>query len=178
VRELRNIVTNMSITAEERTITPEILTRYLRKEMHRGELEVVKKEETSAGGQYEKDRAFILNMLLQLRSEVDELKRAYNSKSLPAALLPTKSEPRSASTSVALKGEIIDADGVELCDAEEWAEEAGEKLANTSTTIDEMERELIRKTLEDCHHHRKKAAEQLNISERTLYRKIKEYGME
>ena len=34
VRELRNIVTNMSITAEERTITPEILSRYPRKETH------------------------------------------------------------------------------------------------------------------------------------------------
>ena len=178
VRELRNIVTNMSITAEERTITPEILSRYLRKEMHRGELEVVTKDEVTSGNQYEKDRAFILNMLLQLRSEVDELKRVLNTKALPPAYLPNSSEKLSGGTSVALKGEIIDADGVELCDAEEWADEAVVKLAGASTSIDEMERELIRKTLEDCHHHRKKAAEQLNISERTLYRKIKEYGLE
>jgi transcriptional regulator with PAS, ATPase and Fis domain len=178
VRELRNIVTNMSITAEERTITPEILSRYLRKEAHRGELEVVKQEDASSGSQYEKDRAFILNMLLQLRSEVDELKRTLNAKVLPSALLSNKSDTRSSSTALALKGEIIDADGVELCDAEEWAEDTTEKLTTTSTTIDEMERELIKKTLEECHHHRKKAAEQLNISERTLYRKIKDYGLE
>ena len=178
VRELRNIVTNMSITAEERTITPGILSHYLKKETHRGELEVVNNETTSANCQYEKDRAFILNMLLQLRSEVDELKRAYNTKALPSALLASQTEQRATATSVALKGEIIDADGVELCDAEELADDAGEKLNATSTTIDEMERELIRKTLEECHNHRKKAAELLNISERTLYRKIKEYGLE
>lgn len=178
VRELRNIVTNMSITAEERTITPEILARYLRKETHRGELEVVKSEEPTSGGQYEKDRAFILNMLLQLRREIDELKHAYKSLSVPPTYLPKQSNARSAETSVALKGDFLDTDGVELCDAEEWADEVGEKNAPISDPLNRMEREVIRQTLEECNYHRKKAADCLNISERTLYRKIKDYGLE
>ena len=178
VRELRNIVTNMSITAEERTITPEILARYLRKETHRGELEIVKNEEPSSGGQYEKDRAFILNMLLQLRREIDELKHAYKSLSTPPTYLPKQSNARSAETSVALKGDFLDTDGVELCDAEEWADEVGEKNAPISDPLNRMEREVIRQTLEECNYHRKKAADCLNISERTLYRKIKDYGLE
>ncbi len=178
VRELRNIVTNMSITAEERTITPEILARYLRKETHRGELEIVKNEEPSSGGQYEKDRAFILNMLLQLRREIDELKHAYKSLSAPPTYLPKQSNARSVETSVALKGDFLDTDGVELCDAEEWADEVGEKNAPISDPLNRMEREVIRQTLEECNYHRKKAADCLNISERTLYRKIKDYGLE
>ena len=178
VRELRNIVTNMSITAEERTITPEILARYLRKETHRGELEIVKSEEPSSGGQYEKDRAFILNMLLQLRREIDELKHAYKSLSAPPTYLPKQSNARSSETSVALKGDFLDTDGVELCDAEEWADEVGEKNAPISDPLNRMEREVIRQTLEECNYHRKKAADCLNISERTLYRKIKDYGLE
>ena len=178
VRELRNIVTNMSITAEERTITPEILSRYLRKETHRGELEIVKSEEPSSGGQYEKDRAFILNMLLQLRREIDELKHAYKSLNTPPTYLPKQSNARSAETSVALKGDFLDTDGVELCDAEEWADEVGEKNAPISDPLNRMEREVIRQTLEECNYHRKKAADCLNISERTLYRKIKDYGLE
>ena len=178
VRELRNIVTNMSITAEERTITPEILSRYLRKETHRGELEVVKSEEPSSGGQYEKDRAFILNMLLQLRREIDELKHAYKSLSAPPTYLPKQSNARSSETSVALKGDFLDTDGVELCDAEEWADEVGDKNAPISDPLNRMEREVIRQTLEECNYHRKKAADCLNISERTLYRKIKDYGLE
>ena len=178
VRELRNIVTNMSITAEERTITPEILARYLRKETHRGELEVVKSEEPSSGGQYEKDRAFILNMLLQLRREIDELKHAYKSLSAPPTYLPKQSNARSSETSVALKGDFLDTDGVELCDAEEWADEVGDKNAPISDPLNRMEREVIRQTLEECNYHRKKAADCLNISERTLYRKIKDYGLE
>ena len=154
VRELRNIVTNMSITAEERTITPEILARFLRKETHRGELEIVKSEEPSSGGQYEKDRAFILNMLLQLRREIDELKHAYKSLSAPPTYLPKQSNARSSETSVALKGDFLDTDGVELCDAEEWADEVGEKNAPISDPLNRMEREVIRQTLEECNYHK------------------------
>lgn len=178
VRELRNIVTNMSITAEERTITPDILTRYLRTEMHRGELEVVRNEEHSSGNQYEKDRAFILNMLLQLRREIDELKHAYKSLSMPPTYLPKQTDSQTTKTSVTLKGDYLDTEGVELCDAEEWAEEVGDKNTSGSDPINRMEREIIRQTLEECNYHRKKAADILNISERTLYRKIKDYGLE
>ena len=178
VRELRNIVTNMSITAEERTITPDILTRYLRTEMHRGELEVVRNEEHSSGNQYEKDRAFILNMLLQLRREIDELKHAYKSLSMPPTDLPKQTDSQTTKTSVALKGDYLDTEGVELCDAEEWADEVGDKNTSGSDPINRMEREIIRQTLEECNYHRKKAADILNISERTLYRKIKDYGLE
>lgn len=45
-------------------------------------------------------------------------------------------------------------------------------------TLDETERETITRALERNNGKRKRTAEELNISERTLYRKIKEYGLE
>lgn len=45
-------------------------------------------------------------------------------------------------------------------------------------TLDEVEKEMIRKALDRHHGKRKNAAKDLNISERTLYRKIKEYGLD
>ena len=54
--------------------------------------------------------------------------------------------------------------------AEEYVEE--------SLSIDEQEKRLIIKALEKNRGRRKKAAEELHISERTLYRKIKEYGLD
>jgi len=45
-------------------------------------------------------------------------------------------------------------------------------------TKDDLERELIRKALIRFNGHRKQAADQIGISERTLYRKIKEYGLD
>lgn len=46
------------------------------------------------------------------------------------------------------------------------------------TTLQASEREAIRASLERNEGRRKAAAAELNISERTLYRKIKEYGLE
>jgi transcriptional regulator len=45
-------------------------------------------------------------------------------------------------------------------------------------SLDEVEKEMIRKALDRHHGKRKNAAKDLNISERTLYRKIKEYGLD
>lgn len=45
-------------------------------------------------------------------------------------------------------------------------------------SIDEMEKRMIKRALEKFHGNRKKIAQVLNISERTLYRKIKEYGLD
>ena len=58
----------------------------------------------------------------------------------------------------------------EVQDTEEYVEE--------NLSLDDVEREMIRKALERHHGKRKNAAGDLKISERTLYRKIKEYGLE
>nr|CRY94807.1 hypothetical protein [uncultured prokaryote] len=49
---------------------------------------------------------------------------------------------------------------------------------HTSVSLNELERDTIIRTLEACNGRRKATAERLGISERTLYRKIKEYGLE
>lgn len=58
----------------------------------------------------------------------------------------------------------------DIQDTEEYVEE--------TLSLDEVEKEVIRKALERHHGKRKSAAQDLNISERTLYRKIKEYGLD
>ena len=55
-------------------------------------------------------------------------------------------------------------------DTEEYVEE--------SLSLDEVEKEMIRKALEKHNGKHKSAAQDLNISERTLYRKIIEYGLD
>ena len=61
--------------------------------------------------------------------------------------------------------------GDDIQDTEEFVEEA-------TLSLDEVEKEMIRKALEKHHGKRKSAAKDLNISERTLYRKLKEYGLD
>jgi transcriptional regulator with PAS, ATPase and Fis domain len=45
-------------------------------------------------------------------------------------------------------------------------------------TLESMEREMIRNALEEFHYNKKKAAQKLGIGERTIYRKIRKYGLE
>ena len=60
--------------------------------------------------------------------------------------------------------------GKDIQDTEEYVEEA--------LSLNDVERNMITKVLEKHHGKRKPAAKELNISERTLYRKIKEYGLD
>ena len=53
-----------------------------------------------------------------------------------------------------------------------------EQLTARTTTLEDAERQAIVDTLQGCGGDKKRAAEQLNISLRTLYRKIREYGIE
>ena len=62
------------------------------------------------------------------------------------------------------------AEAQEVQDTEEYMEE--------NLSLDDVEKEMIRKALERHHGKRKNAANDLKISERTLYRKIKEYGLD
>ena len=62
-------------------------------------------------------------------------------------------------------------DDDDIQDTEEYVEES-------PLSLDEVEKEMIRKALERHHGKRKSAAKDLNISERTLYRKIKEYELD
>ena len=172
VRQLRNIVTNMSITAEERTITPEILQNYIPAERHKGELMPIEKTaESKQSNLFQIDYATIMAMLYQLRKEVDELKRILNSNTTlpPTSFHPAVIENVVTSTG---KNKIL-----EPTDYEEFIPEESEHETPTGS-LSSLSKELIKKTLHETNNNRKIAAQLLGISERTLYRKIKEYGLE
>ena len=82
------------------------------------------------------------------------------------------------------KGEEIFRIGQGLVPCEEGKEkpeedfQTPEEYVEESLSLDDWERQMIIKALEKNHGRRKNAARDLNISERTLYRKIKEYGLD
>jgi DNA-binding NtrC family response regulator len=63
-------------------------------------------------------------------------------------------------------------------DSYQDAEEYHELESQKPQTLEDMEKQMIKRTLEKHRGKRKAAADELQISERTLYRKIKEYGIE
>lgn len=196
VRQLKNLAENMSVTAGERVITPEILSLYLPKESHSKQLVTVGNPEKETHS-FEAEREFLYQILFELRREVAELKRYVRNQ---------QDGGMAAHTTVDNKGLMLEHDipsvniapkdnadmgyweAEEVKDEENTTESpeprggvefAGGK-ANTDmpTSLDDVEREMVQRALEANNGKRKAAAEQLGISERTLYRKIKEYGLE
>ncbi len=180
VRQLKNVAESMSVTADEREITPEILERYIpATTVHT--LPVLSNTHAPAqiAGQeahYDEDREFVFKAIGMLRHEIEKLKleiedlrqgnavRTASPQAAPQSFLPYHQE---------VPHELVP-------EAEEFVED--EKTDETHDgqlpTKDDLERELIRKALIRFNGHRKQAADQIGISERTLYRKIKEYGLD
>lgn len=177
VRQLRNIAENMSVTSEERTITADILSRYLPEE-HKNR-QIVAVEQKGNTHSFENEREILYKILFELRRDVTDLKKALASgqwhtpssshdashelhpaHSIP---LPTPARP------------IIEPKTEAYYEAEEIKEH---DTLSAPRSLDEMEQEVIEKALARYGGKRRPVAEELGISERTLYRKIKEYGLE
>ena len=189
VRQLKNIAENMSVTSEEREITPEILSLYLPAEnTSQGHVvALASKEETHS---FEKEREFIYQMLFDLRREVAELKQMVGEKHLPMVGRNTDS-PTSSSRGLAIyqpqpalgrpmekTDNSLIQDAEEVTDNDVAAKETDEEDVVVDGSLEEMERKSIKSVLNKNNGNRRLAAKQLGISERTLYRKIKEYDLE
>ena len=166
IRQLRNVAENMSVTAEERDITAEVLRQYIPEERPHNQL-VVSDPQVKEHS-FENEREILYQILFDLRRDVTELKKTVNEqlKGQSCDLSDRKGLP-------AFNSHYVDpqtfAEAEEVRDGEE---------TKPILSLEEQEREAIGRVLEQNKGNRKLTAEQLGISERTLYRKIKEYDLE
>ena len=166
IRQLRNVAENMSVTAEERDITAEVLRQYIPEERPHNQL-VVSDPQVKEHS-FENEREILYQILFDLRRDVSELKKTVSEqlKGQSCDLSDRKGLP-------AFNSHYVDpqtfAEAEEVRDGEE---------TKPILSLEEQEREAIGRVLEQNKGNRKLTAEQLGISERTLYRKIKEYDLE
>ena len=182
VRQLKNVAENMSVTSEARVITPEILRRYLPETGRHDQLVAVKN--TDSPHSFENEREILYQILFDLRRDVSELKRIVGEQHL--AVRHSGNEP-SGSKSLALWKSAphpcpphLDAESpTPIQEAEEIkdAEAAEVAPATAPPSLEQLEKDVVRKALARNNGNRRQTAEQLGISERTLYRKIKEYDL-
>ena len=162
IRQLKNITENMSVTSEEREITLDILNRYIPKETETTQLVSVKRPESA--NSYENERDILYKILFDLRRDVTELKRLVNEQR-------SSGEPTKVPALSSLPQPVVEK--VQMHPREEYVEDVGEVVS-----MDDMERDAVKNALVKHRGMRKEAAQELGISERTLYRKIKEYGLD
>lgn len=174
VRQLKNITEQISIIETNRDITPVILQNYLPAQQQDSRLPMlfgIKPGDKTFGS----EREILYQVLFDMRRDVTELKKLVNTlmaeRGTTATVAPATTTPAPVPVPTinisATKQMPMDDD---IQDTEEYVEE--------TLSLDEVEKEMIRKALDRHHGKRKNAAKDLNISERTLYRKIKEYGLD
>ncbi len=186
IRELRNVVEQISVLEETRQITPEILQKYiLPSGVHLPGIVAGEKAHYDFG----KDRELIFKLLFEMKKEIDRLKSVVSdlvSRNIPA-LIPAGPAQKHESTNVfpVATNHYTDnhempngftSKGVEETEYKVLDEDKESEQEETLSLI-EKEKDLIKKALEKYNGKRKPAAKELGISERTLYRKIKQYNL-
>ena len=130
-----------------------------------------------AGKSFESEREILYTVLFDMRQEVAELKKMVHDlmseKGQKMSVMNTAVTTTSHSNTLPTIIHAVKSPIEEVSDIPESAEYVEEPMS-----LDEVEKEMIRKALERHNGKRKNAAQDLNISERTLYRKIKEYGLD
>ncbi|MDR2622813.1 MAG: sigma-54 dependent transcriptional regulator [Dysgonamonadaceae bacterium] len=181
IRELKNITERMSIIEQEREISADVLKTYLANP----EIDNLPALMNSDFDRqtFNNEREILYKILFEMKNDINELKKLVpelsklNSQVQTDLTHPVYQHPVNQDIS---KQIIVD-EPVQYADeyTEEDVKESGADVFPTATmSLNEVEKEMIRKALERNKGKRRNAALDLKISERTLYRKIKEYGLE
>ena len=163
IRELRNFVESIILLERGNRISSELVLKHLAvpAEESSHNLPVLVDKSSSQA-----ERELILQQLLFLRQDMRDLKASLSNESLDRSGEIGTLQPRSALDSMVVSptGEI--------------QVEAIKSASIGDVSMKELEKEMIIRTLKKFENNRRKTAELLGISERTLYRKINEYGIE
>ena len=175
VRQLRNIVEQMSVIEQTREVDAKTLRQYLPDQS----TALVPMSQGGAGNAADgiNERELIFKFLFDMKSDLNALKEQVKAltggQAIPTAMPPSYREeplympagmPAPGTMSIMPPRQVEDED-VEHTEVEE------------SLSLEEKEKEMIKKALAKHRNKRKNAAAELGISERTLYRKIKEYDI-
>ena len=184
IRQLRNVAEQLSVLEQERAIGVDTLSLYLPN--HDMRLPAIVSSSSDQGSDFSSEREILYKVLFDMKSDLNDLKQLtlelMNSSNTDQVrtenegliqkiygdeqdqterLLPSANEPKPYTQKT--EGKF------------EYAEEIEEE---ETLSLIEKELELIKKALERNHGKRKAAANELGISERTLYRKIKQFDLD
>lgn len=185
VRQLKNITEQMSVIAEKRVIDREEILRFIPQDTESTELALVDKGQGSHS--YESEREILYKILYELRGNVSDLRRDLNNvrkqletyRELEETAHYRHLATEGAQTLPATPQDAFRPDDKEVEDAvAEEIQETRPQREEESLNLNDNQRQMVVRALERNNGNRKKAAQELGISDRTLYRRIKEYGLE
>jgi len=183
VRQLKNVTEQISVIEQSRLVTPDVLIRYL-PDYNPTKLPALLKKGVIDEQTFASEREILYKILFDMRNDVNDLKRLVHGliNGGVERLDPQGDNARLIQNLYNGSEAIITKPSVQV-DTKPFAQtqtdiQDTEEIVEESLSISDKEVELIRKALDRHKGRRKLAAQELGISERTLYRKIKEYNLE
>jgi len=202
IRELRNIAEQLVVLEKSQFIDTDKLQKYLKGRQHQGSadnLPMVAEGRKESNSYQEdepldkKDRELVYRALVELRNDIADVKKMFanflyssfsakNLKALPPSVKEEVDKTDVSGVNInlgdhATLGMQSMPDDEEI-EATEESELAGFLQNDEIPSIEEAEKFLIQQALQRFDGNRRKASETLGVSERTLYRKLDQYGLD
>ena len=177
IRELKNLVEQISILELNRNISSQTILKYLPKQENT--LPTLSNLENSKKGYNERD--ILYKVLFDVKNDVNELKKLINKilRDDKFQIDVTEEQRKLLDNNVSEKKDRdIKIESKKEVKKNDQFEEVTEIYNNESLSLEKNEINFIIRALKKNHNKRKYAAKDLGISERTLYRKIKQYNLE
>jgi DNA-binding NtrC family response regulator len=176
IRQLKNVAEQVSILELNRRVDGDVMSRYL-PEQPKNNLPMLAGQQGGDRKTFESEREILYSVLFDMRRDIAELKNQIENM---------RSPEKESNEGVQYYGSSQEMPDVmhrtlhiqtpvqQFAQADSLVDEYIEE----TLSLDDVERKTILMALERNRGKRRNAAKELNISERTLYRKIKEYGIE
>ncbi|MEX0845085.1 MAG: sigma-54 dependent transcriptional regulator [Balneolaceae bacterium] len=202
IRELRNVAEQLVVLEKSQFIDKEKLQKYLKGRQHEGSADNLpmiadgskNTHNSEPSGEFNrKDRELIYRALVELRNDIADVKKMFanflystfsakNLKALPASVRDEVDKTEVSGPHVDLGNHATlgmqSMPGEPEIDEPEESELTDFLMGDEIPSIEETERFLIKQALKRFDGNRRKASETLGVSERTLYRKLDQYGLD
>lgn len=190
IRQLKNIAEQISVIEQNRELTAAVLRTYLPDNEMEMLPSVFGGHRSDEQRSFSNEREILYQVLFDMRKDMNDLKQLVHdimvnggtadvaaASKIEDMQLFRQYVPQNETTIVAPQSHHTASSFIKNNTKNEHIEDT-EEYVEESLSLEEVEKEMIRKALERHRGKRKFAAQELGISERTLYRKINEYGLE
>lgn len=187
VRQLKNITEQMSVLSTEREIDANTIHQFIPEDPESTQLAMIPNQ--GGAHSYENERELLYKILYELRGNVSEMRREMNDmrKKIDEAGKLENATPYQQATpypttmhTLAPAEQHVTPYGMHNMRQQNRVEdvEVEEIKDSDSLNLNDLGRQMVERALEKNGGNRKKAAAELGISDRTLYRRIKQYGLD
>jgi len=190
IRQLKNVAEQIAVLEENRLLTADVIRHYLPESFNVSLPALINKNNSTDNTSFANEREILYKVLFDMKKDVGDLKVLVNEIMQKGSAAVSKStdnshlfhdlyeEMQNEQSPIYQAKPQFDTNQQHIKNREGFHIEDTQELVEESFSLIDKEKEFIVKALEKHGGKRKNAAQELGISERTLYRKIKDFGLE